>query len=188
MTLRVVIDTSCLVSYLLTRGTLMCQVIEHWRNGNLTLLSSASTRAELAAVLARPAIQQRTVSPMDELMAGLARFTEHVPAQLPPARVCRDPKDDKFLACAAEGQAHYLVTGDKDLLTLRCYEGTAIVNPGQFVLALELHAADAASLAERFGHKVLSEILEAIPLDPETSARVREAVGLSSQGPAGSKP
>jgi predicted nucleic acid-binding protein len=33
--LRVVIDTSSLVSYVLTQGDLMSQVVAHWRAGTL---------------------------------------------------------------------------------------------------------------------------------------------------------
>jgi len=108
--LRVVIDTSSLVSYVLTRGELMRRVVAHWRAGTFAFLSSPATRAELADVLARPAIQQLAVAPPDELVRGLERFTEHVPGVLDVSGACRDPKDDKFLACAVEGQAHYLVS------------------------------------------------------------------------------
>ncbi|MBE9472816.1 MAG: PIN domain nuclease, partial [Chloroflexi bacterium] len=37
--LRVVVDTSCLVSYALTQGKLMSRVVAHWRAGAFTLLS-----------------------------------------------------------------------------------------------------------------------------------------------------
>ena len=174
--LRVVIDTSCLVSYALTQGKLMRQVIAHWQDGMFTLLSSPSTRAELAGVLARSAIQRLAVVPLDELTSGLNRFTEHVPGKLLLAGACRDPKDDKFLACAMEGQAHYLVTGDRDLLTLRHYRKLAIVNPGQFLLALELYPMDAEALAARFSLDILSKIAETIPLEPETADHVREVL------------
>lgn len=174
--LRAVVDTSCLISYVLTRGTLMRQVIAHWQEGAFTMLSSPATRAELTGVLARPAIQQLAAVPLDEMASGLMRFSEHVPGKLELVGVCRDPKDDKFLACALKGQAHYLVTGDRDLLTLRHYREIAIVNPGQFLLALELYVMSAQALAARFGLEVLKEIVETIPLDPDTTARVREAV------------
>ena len=174
--LRAVIDTSCLVSYVLTRGELMRQVIEHWQNGTFTLLSSPDTRAELVAVLARPAIQQVAAVPLDEMVAGLNRFAEHVPGKLQIVDACRDPKDDKFLACAVEGHAHYLVTGDQDLLTIRYYRDVAVVNPGQFLLALELHSMEAETLAARFKGEVLAEIIETIPLDPETITCLYEAL------------
>lgn len=179
MMLRAVIDTSCLVSYALTRGKLMCQIVAHWQNGAFTALSSPATRAELTGVLARSAIRQMAAVPLDEMVTGLTRFTEHVPGKLQLVGVCRDPKDDIFIACALEGKADYLVTGDRDLLALQHYREIAIVNPGQFLLALELYSMETEALAVRFNHKMLSEILETIPLDLETIVRVREALGLS---------
>lgn len=52
--LRIVIDTSSLVSYVLTKGEIMQRVIAHWRAGAFTVLSSSETLAELAEVLSRP--------------------------------------------------------------------------------------------------------------------------------------
>jgi predicted nucleic acid-binding protein len=56
--LRAVIDTSSLVSYVLTRGDLMRRVVAHWRANGFVVLSSPATRAELAAALSRPQIQR----------------------------------------------------------------------------------------------------------------------------------
>ena len=185
--LRVVIDTSSLVSYVLTRGDpslrsrtcLMNRVVAHWRTGTFTFLSSPATRAELADVLARPAIRQLAVAPLDELVRGLERFSEHVPGVLDLAGACRDPKHDKFLACAVEGGAHYLMSSDFDLLDMRRYRDVTIVNPGQFLLALELVPMEARALAARFGHDVLADIQATVPLEPETAARVAEALRIS---------
>ena len=173
--LQVVIDTSSLVSYALTRGELMQRIVRHWRAGSFTVLSSPATRAELAAVLARPEIRRLAAAPLDELVRGMDRFTEHVAGDLRLPGVCRDPNDDKFLACAVEGSAQYLVSSDRDLLVLRTYQGVAIASPGQFLLALELHAMDAAAMAQRFAPEVLAEIEAAIPLEPDTAARLADA-------------
>jgi predicted nucleic acid-binding protein len=40
---------------------------------------------------------------------------------------CRDPKDDKILELALNGQAQYIVSGDKDLLVLNSFCGVKIV-------------------------------------------------------------
>lgn len=180
--LRVVIDTSSLVSYVLTQGELMSRVVAHWRAGTFTLLSSPATRAELADVLARPAIRQLATAPLDELVRGLERFSEHVPGVLELSGACRDPKDDRFLACAVEGGAHYLVSSDYDLLDMRRYRDVAIVNPGQFLLALELYPLEARALVARFGHDVLADIQATVPLEPGTAAWVAEALTVLSEG------
>lgn len=180
--LRVVIDTSSLVSYVLTQGDLMSRVIAHWRTKTFTLFSSSDTRAELAKVLARPSIQQLVTAPLDTMVQGLERFSEHVPGVLDVSGACRDPKDDKFLACAVEGEAHYLVSSDRDLLDMCHYQGIAIVNPGQFLLALELYPMEVAAIASRFDYQVLKDIQVTIPLEPGTEARVKKALAMLENG------
>lgn len=46
---------------------------------------------------------------------------------------CRDPKDDHVLACALASEADYFVTGDKDPLALKAYQGIQIVTIREFV-------------------------------------------------------
>jgi putative PIN family toxin of toxin-antitoxin system len=174
--LRVVIDTSALVSYVLTRGKLMAQVMAHWQAGSFVLLSSPATRSELADVLKRPAIQRLSVAPLDELVLGVERFSVLVPGTLDLAGACRDPKDDKVLVCAVEGGAHYLVSSDRDLLDMRYFQQVAIVNPGQLLVALELCALESPDMLMRFGRTVLADIRAAIPLDPDTAARVAQVL------------
>jgi putative PIN family toxin of toxin-antitoxin system len=176
--LRAVIDTSSLVSYVLTAGTIMQQVITHWRAGAFTLLSSPATRTELAEVLSRPTIARHSVMPLGEFASGVERFSRHVPGHLQLHGVCRDPKDDKFLACAVEGSAHYLVSSDRDLLVLQRHEGIGIINPGQFLIALDLYPNSAQVLATRFSISTLSEITATVPLEPGTASRIDEAIAL----------
>lgn len=46
--------------------------------------------------------------------------------------VCRDPDDDKFLACAKDAKALYIVSGDKDLLDIQEFEGIEILTVREF--------------------------------------------------------
>lgn len=154
----------------------MARIVAHWCAGSFVLLSSPDTRADLAAVLARPDIRRLTVAPLDDLVRGLERFSEHVPGMLELSGACRDRKDDKFLACAIEGKAHYLVSSDRDLLDMRRYQEVAIVNPGQFLLDLELYPLDARRIAARFDRTMLADIQAAVPLEPGTAGRLAEAL------------
>jgi predicted nucleic acid-binding protein len=45
---------------------------------------------------------------------------------------CRDPDDLAVLGTCTSGNAEYLVTGDKDLLTFEQFEGTRILTPRAF--------------------------------------------------------
>lgn len=49
----------------------------------------------------------------------------------------RDKKDNMFLVCASEANAQYIVTSDRDLLTMKVYDGTTIIPPHEFVSLLE---------------------------------------------------
>ena len=46
---------------------------------------------------------------------------------------CRDPKDDKFLEVAINGNATHIITGDKDLLELHPFQGVDIITATQFL-------------------------------------------------------
>ena len=52
-------------------------------------------------------------------------------------RRSRDAQDDPFLACALASRAEFIVTKDKDLLTLDKPFGVEIVTPREFCRKLE---------------------------------------------------
>ena len=45
----------------------------------------------------------------------------------------RDPKDDKFVACALIGGANYIISEDRDMLVLAVIGDVRIVTPYDFV-------------------------------------------------------
>lgn len=54
------------------------------------------------------------------------------PADVPEDAV-RDPEDRMILACAVGGKADLIVSGDKDLVVLKAYQGISIVTPSAFL-------------------------------------------------------
>ena len=46
--------------------------------------------------------------------------------------ICRDPDDDKFLGCAKDSHALYIVSGDKDLLVIEQFGNIQIVTAKDF--------------------------------------------------------
>ena len=46
--------------------------------------------------------------------------------------ICRDPDDNKFIACAIDAKAIYVVSGDKDLLAVESYDEVKIVTAKEF--------------------------------------------------------
>ena len=171
--LKVVLDTSTLISFVLTTGEIMRQVIAAWRADEFVLVASPATLTELQEVLERPAIQQTAKVSIARLHTDVVGISIHVAGRMELHNVCRDPKDDKFLACAVEGEAQYLVSSDKDLLDMGSYEGTCILNPGEFLVALQLYKFSVPEIQERYSRDTLQTIQATLCLDPDTSAKVK---------------
>jgi hypothetical protein len=51
--------------------------------------------------------------------------------------VQEDPSDNKFLECAIEGKADYLVSGDNHLLKLKEFEKVKIISVTDFLSIIE---------------------------------------------------
>ena len=66
-----------------------------------------------------------------DILAPLIGTMEIVEAKTK-VELSRDPDDDKFLACAKDAKALYIVSGDKDLLTLKDFENIKIVTAKEF--------------------------------------------------------
>ena len=47
--------------------------------------------------------------------------------------ICRDPDDNKFISCAIDGHCYYVVSGDKDLLSLEQFGDIKIVTVAEFL-------------------------------------------------------
>ena len=56
--------------------------------------------------------------------------------------VADDPDDNRVLECAVAGKADFIVSGDRHLLRIGCYEGIAIVTVRQFLETAGLQRAD----------------------------------------------
>ena len=130
--LRVILDTNLLVSRALTPNSVTASavrmIIDHCH-----LLVSQATMDELALVLTR--IQSKGYIKQDEtlrLIHSYKELVEWVPI-IERVQACRDPKDDKFLELAVNGQAEYLITGDKDLLVLHPFKETKILSTKDFI-------------------------------------------------------
>jgi uncharacterized protein len=50
--------------------------------------------------------------------------------------IAPDPGDDKIISCAIEGEAEFIVTGDKALQQLKEYQAIKIINAEQFIRVL----------------------------------------------------
>jgi putative PIN family toxin of toxin-antitoxin system len=136
--IRAVLDTNVWVSYALAEGDTLFKLISHWEEENFISLISPQIVEELKEVLERPHIREKMLTSPHRLIESIERNTEQTSGKLQLTGICRDPKDDMFIACAVEGGADYIVSGDRDLLDLGKFQGIRIVEPGEFIALLEL--------------------------------------------------
>lgn len=136
MPVRAVLDTNVLVSGLVAKQGPPRQILDAWLEGRYTLVTSLYLVEELTHVLSYPRIAERLLMNDEEVEALLAALLSQAavtPGQLRLPGVTRDPKDDAVVACAKEGEADYIVSGDQDLLVLGEYEGIQVITPRQFM-------------------------------------------------------
>lgn len=130
--LRVVVDTNVVVSAALFADSTPARCARHiLRHGRMIV--SEDILEEYIEVLSRPRLRRYIEEDLrDSLLESIAINSDLIePGN--PARLCRDPRDDKFLAAAIQGNASCLLTGDSDLLELNGIQGLQILDPATFL-------------------------------------------------------
>jgi putative PIN family toxin of toxin-antitoxin system len=137
--IRAVLDTNVLVSAVLVPHSDVARVLDCWRDRLFVLLLSPALLVELGEVLRYPRLRRRhrwTDTEVGQFVDGLATMAVVVPGQVTGSLIEADPDDDAVIACAIEGSANAVVTGDQHLLALGEVQGVHIVTPRQFLNAL----------------------------------------------------
>jgi len=140
--IRAVLDTNVFLRVLINPHSRCGRLLDEFAGGYELVVSPAIVR-EVLEVLHRPRLRakfpQITQLDIARIIALFEQAQVVDPRDVPP--VCRDPDDDKFLACARSAGAGYLVTEDKDLLMLEEYEGARTCQPTEFIALLEARRA-----------------------------------------------
>lgn len=134
--IKVVLDANVFVSALLVPGSNASAILDLVRTRKLELLVSKSIMFEIGKVLQYPKIKKRhCMAPeeLDEFLDSCVQFATVTPEKLKVKTIEDDPADDKYLACAAEGKADFIVSGDHHLTDLEMFQGIRIVNPATFL-------------------------------------------------------
>lgn len=131
--MRVVFDSNVLVSALLLSPSIPATALLKAKSTSSTILVSTEVFRELIQVLMRPKFD-RYVSKeiresfLDEFKTLCINVDIHERVKL-----CRDPKDNKYLELALSGKADCIVTGDRDLLIHNPFRSIRIITPQEFL-------------------------------------------------------
>ena len=128
--LRVIVDTNCWISFLI--GRRLSKLVDLLSNERIQLIICDELLAEIQEVTTRPKFAK--YFPTKDI-ESLIEFLQIIGEPFEPTqtvKLCRDEADDYLLALAIEAHAHYLVTGDQDLLVLQKVETCRIVDAATF--------------------------------------------------------
>jgi putative PIN family toxin of toxin-antitoxin system len=129
--MRLALDTNVLISATLAPSSFPAKIL-NWGEKNGVVLYSDATLTELLSVLRRPKFEKYIDSEdIEGLSIRIKRSWLCIPI-LGRVKLCRDPKDDKFLELALNGEASHLITGDTDLLVLHPFQNISVINPRSF--------------------------------------------------------
>jgi putative PIN family toxin of toxin-antitoxin system len=143
---RVVLDTSMLVSAALYTGSIPDQALTKALE-SFDLCASVETLTELEQVLDRGKFDRyRDRDSRHAFVATIRRrsllFAVEFTDLSAVAPLCRDSKDNTFLALALATEADVLVSSDEDLLVLHPWRGIPIITPAEFLTSFPKSSAE----------------------------------------------
>ena len=127
--MRIVVDTNVLISGIFFGG-FPRRILTSIINKQLTAWATTEIINEYEEIV-EEMIDRKQGHLNRTILAPLIQTMEII-EPVSHIEVCRDPDDDKFLECAKDSHALYVVSGDKDLLFIEKYENIQIVTAKDF--------------------------------------------------------
>lgn len=137
--IKAVIDTNVLVSGIISPKGAPRKILNLARKEVFKVVTSVSINHEVLNVLHRNYIYIKynlNEEIIDDISAFLYEGTILTEDLYMVSKVRKDPEDNKFIACAVEGDADYIVSGDEHLLDLKHFKSIQIVDARVFLKIL----------------------------------------------------
>ncbi|MCQ2401603.1 MAG: putative toxin-antitoxin system toxin component, PIN family [Lachnospiraceae bacterium] len=127
--MRIVIDTNVLISGVFFGG-MPRKVLSAVVNKSVTACATDEIVDEYNEIVKEMILRKQGHLNKD-ILAPLIGYLEIVESETK-VTISRDPDDDKFLGCAKDARALYIVSGDKDLLDPERFENVEIITAKDF--------------------------------------------------------
>ena len=134
--MKIVVDANIFVSGLIKPKSNPGKILDLIKQNQVELVISPGIIKEIKRILLYPKIQKyhrRTPREIDEYFEDILMFAWVVEGKEPVDVIKDDSTDNKYLACAHEGEADYIVSGDHHLLDLGDYQRIDIINARAFL-------------------------------------------------------
>lgn len=130
---RVVFDTNVVISALLFEGEASRILPLLWREKRIKFLVSKEVIEEYIKVLSYPKFSLNNEEIEYLTKEELLPFIEPVQTVRQLEIIKDDPADNKFLCLAIDGNADYIVSGDRHLLELKTFHKIKIITINKFL-------------------------------------------------------
>ena len=134
--IKIVVDANLFASALIKPDSNQGKILELIRQNQVELVISPAIIKEIKRILLYPKIKkyhQKTDQELDRYFDDLLIFAWVVEGKAEIDVIQADPTDNKYLACALEGEADYIVSGDRHLLDVGLYQGIKIIKAKAFL-------------------------------------------------------
>ena len=130
MLYKVIIDSNIWVSFMI--GKNLRHLLQYIRNEHITIITCDEQLKELSIAFRKPKLQKYFKPNQIETFFSFLKGVAFIVPITAITSLCRDPKDDYLLALSITSEAHFLVTGDIDLLEIQQINNTIIVKYADF--------------------------------------------------------
>lgn len=128
--MRIVLDTNVLISGIFFSGP-PAKILPAWKAKKIQFVISPDMYSEYSRVAEIISNKYAGVD-ISEILNLIAVHSEIIDAPRLPKTICKDPDDDKFIACAISGKVEIIVSGDKNLIDTSGYKDIRVINPREF--------------------------------------------------------
>lgn len=138
--MRVVLDANIFISALISQHGNPGKIFSKWKKGEIEIVVSPSIISEIYRVTGYARLQKkysRIHEERESLIDNLKAFATIVEPKQQLAVVQTDESDNRYIECAVESGAKYIVTGDPHLLNVHEYWGIFIITPAYFLALLD---------------------------------------------------
>lgn len=136
---KIVIDTNILVSAILTPEGNPAKILKLVLEGKLNLIISPAILEEIRQVFNYPKLAKLmeknniTRQEVYGFLDKMSRVAIITPGKLDIDVIPKDPADNKIIACALEGDADFIISGDHHLTDLKIFQSIKIIDPAAFL-------------------------------------------------------
>jgi uncharacterized protein len=128
---KVIIDTNVFISGMFFPKGIPRKILLAWKHKIFRIVASPEILEEYRDTVEDLKKRYSTSDALEFLELAMLN-SEYCQSSGLAEKVCADPDDDKFLACALASKTNIIISGDKHLLDVSGYNGIKVLSPRQF--------------------------------------------------------